>query len=139
MAKSQKKVEREIEKATRRAMTSGEGAVAVANVARKLNDGEGEPLTPEKTGRLPGTVIGDTKVIYTEADLNRMFPKVTFTPEVTMPISYQGVRYQLISNWEMTVPEPIKKIYDKHRQPNRQRDGQLHSEGIIVEKGAGKL
>jgi len=122
-------------------MTPAQGAVAVAEVSKELNpDPEERPvITAAMSGRQPGTIIGDTKVVYTYQDLEGMFSIVSFTPEETMPLTYQGVRVQALAGVEFAVPKCFKDIYDKTRRPKTQMKKELADMGIKIDEGAGAL
>uniref|UniRef100_A0A6M3IHM4 Uncharacterized protein n=1 Tax=viral metagenome TaxID=1070528 RepID=A0A6M3IHM4_9ZZZZ len=148
MAKSKERVKRLIKKDVKRAMTTKEGAEAVAEVSREmsLEPGESPAITAAMAGvapgtivRIPGSIKGDTKVIYTEEDLLRMFPLVTFTPEETLPLTFQGIRVQALAGVEFTVPKCFKDIYDRSRRPKTAMKKELADMGIKIDEGAGAL
>lgn len=64
----------------------------------------------------PGDVINGYKVAWTWGEMLKRFPIVTFTPEETIPLTWNGVRVQALSQIEMHVPQPFKAIYDQHRR-----------------------
>lgn len=70
-------------------------------------------------GRVPGRIVDGVKTAYTYQDLVDMFPIVTFTPEDTLPLNFNGVRVQAIAGVEMHVPSVYKEIYDNHRKALR--------------------
>ena len=86
--------------------------------------------------RIPGRVVRGTKTPWTRGDVDRAFPPVTFTPEETIPVTYNGVRYLLIADVECCVPSCIKDIYDNHRKAVRRG---THIPGVTVWGGAGPL
>ena len=86
--------------------------------------------------RVPGKVVNGQKTIYTENDLIKMFPIVTFTPEETVPLIFNGVRYQAMNGVEMHVPQCIKEIYDRHKRELRKRP-ELPEEGYVNEVALG--
>ena len=88
-------------------------------------------------GRVPGMTLGSTKVTYTYQDLKRMFPIVTFTPEETITLTFQGVPVQAYADREMHVPECFKQIYDQHRREQRINTKQMQDLGIVVDLGVG--
>lgn len=93
-------------------------------------------------GKVPGITIGGTKVGYNYQDLCKMFPIVSFTPDETIPLNFQGVRVQAISGIEMHVPKCFKNIYDEHRRRLRETGAKLpENTGYfnLVELGAGGL
>ena len=91
-------------------------AVVVLDELRAEAEHKAYTLTTDK---VPGMVIGGTKTTYTYQDLVRMFPIATFTPEETIPLTFQGVTVQAIAGYEMHVPECFKKIYENHRREAR--------------------
>ena len=89
----------------------------------------------------PGMIVGKgtghpMKVPYTLNKLKDLFPEVTFTPEETIPVTYQGVKIQLIADREITVPEPFKGIYDDYRKAKR---NPTLPPGVHYAPGAGGL
>ena len=83
--------------------------------------------------RIPGRVIRGAKTPWTRRDVDNVFPPVTFIPEETIPVTYNGVRYQLFSDVEMTVPSIIRDIYVEHRRRARQSVTQsLASIGVDI-------
>ena len=137
MAISKAKVKRRVKRETRRAMTPLEAKEAVAEVAQEMDDGIKPAITSLESGRQPGSIIGDTKVIYTYNDLVRMFPIVDFVPEANVPLTFQGVKVQAYAGVEMHVPKCFKDIYDKSRRRNPEMRRELRDMGIHIEEGAG--
>jgi len=86
--------------------------------------------------RTPGRVINGQKVTWTFRDMEQ-FKKVTFIPEETVPVTFNGLTYNLIADYEVTVPEPIFNIYREYRRKSR-RTG-IPRPGIKFEPGAGTL
>ena len=77
-----------------------------------------EPVIP----RVPGAVIGATKVPYSRRDIERVYqPMVTFIPEENIPVTVQGVQYDLYADREITVPYIVKNIYEEHKKAERAR------------------
>ena len=91
------------------------------------------------TERIPGQVVHGLKTPWTYGDVDRAFPPCTIMPEETIPVTYNGVRYQLLSGVEMTVPTIIRDIYFEHRRRTRDAGKSLKGMGIMVEAGAGGL
>ena len=91
--------------------------------------------------RVPGLTIAGSKTTYTYRDLCEMFPIVSFIPEETIPLTFQGVSVQAIEGLEMHVPECYKRIYDNHRKALREAGKSLISMGYptIIELGAWAL
>ncbi len=89
-------------------------------------------------GRVPGLAIGDTKTSWTYNDCVEKFPIVTFTPEETIPLIFNGVRVQAIEGYEMHVPKCFYTIYQQHRAMLRKPKTLPGSEqGYIPEIGPG--
>lgn len=92
----------------------------------------------QEEGLPPGTVIGNpnslsaTIVPWTEADLTH--PKwgclkedgtpnyVTFTPNETIPVWYNGIRCQFIADEEITVLKCFYDVYQEHKRQSREGD-----------------
>ena len=87
-------------------------------------------------GRVPGQEVHGHKVAYNYQDLVKMFPIATFTPEETLPLTYQGVTVAALSGIEMHVPQCFKNIYDNHRRMQREVH-RLPDRGYIPEIGLG--
>lgn len=97
----------------------------------------------------PGTIVdrgkpSARKVPWTRGYLKTAFPQVTFVPEETIPITVQGITFQLIADQEVTVPSVVRGIYDDHRKAMRRHPvipgvnvnlgyGGLEPEKIVVE------
>jgi len=90
---------------------------------------------------VPGITYGGTKKGYSYQNLLEMFPVVTFTPERTVGLTFQGVRVQAIGGTEMHVPSCFKKIYDESRRRQMEAQGLTIDRGYIttVALGAGAL
>ncbi len=96
----------------------------------------------------PGTVMdlgkpNARKVPYTKAWLESNYPMVTIIPDETRPVTWNGVSYQLISGEEITVPLPIKGVYDDARKlqsrGGRSRFVTATGDTVNVSPGAGAL
>ena len=87
--------------------------------------------------RVPGKIVRGAKTAWTDADLVKAHGLATFTPEETIPVTINGVRYQLLADWEMTVPKIVKQIYDEHRRKARQVGAGLVALGIKKEGEGG--
>lgn len=91
-------------------------------------------------GRVPGKVVDGTKTPWQRSDVEKAFPeKVRFVPDETIPVTYNGVRYQLIADVECLVPSCIKAIYDDYKRRKRAVGKSLASLGIDTMAGAGAL
>ncbi len=58
---------------------------------------------------------------WTVRDMDQ-FPTKTFEPRETVPITFNGITYQLVDGQEVTVPEPIFTIYREHRRALEQAE-----------------
>ncbi len=87
--------------------------------------------------RVPGKVVRGNKTSWTDADLVKVHGLATFTPEETIPVTINGVRYQLFDGYEMTVPKIVKQIYDEHRKRQRNIGAGLAALGIKKEGEGG--
>ena len=94
--------------------------------------------------RIPGMVIDGEKVPYDYKYLvnhpEKFGPVIAFIPEVTVPLSFNGVRVQAISGVEMHVPKVFRDIYDNSRRELR-NSGNMGNTGYInqINLGAGAL
>lgn len=89
-----------------------EEAKALLEAMRDLDEAEiGE--------RRPGKIVKGRKIAHTRADIDNIYPKVTFIPEENIPVTIQGVTYWLFADQEVTVPSEVKNIYDRHRAAMR--------------------
>ena len=57
------------------------------------------------------------------------FPAKTFIPDETVPVTWNGLMYQLRSGEEVTVPEPIYNVYRDHKKA--QRMAQQHEQYLL--------
>ena len=86
--------------------------------------------------RIPGKVIRGVKTSWTRNDVDRLFPPVTILPEETIPVTYNGVQYQLIADREMVVPSIIRDIYLEYRR--RRRQGSTRNLSVLDVKVVGQ-
>lgn len=91
----------------------------------------------EKGERIPGKIVNGRKTIWTQKDIEARFPICEFTPDETIPVIYNGIRYQLIADVSMVAPTIIRDIYLEHRRKMRQIGKGLV--GVTVYPGAGAL
>jgi len=96
-----------------------------------------EALEVIPEGAKPGDVVNGFKVAWTYDQMLKNFPIVTFTPEETVPLTWNGVKVQALAMVEMHVPEPFKEIYDRHRREINKRLTLNNREGLITEIGIG--
>ena len=91
----------------------------------------------ETTGeRVPGKIVKGLKTPWTAKDIERVFPLCEFTPEETIPVTYQGVKYQLFSGVSMVTPTIIRDIYLEHRRKMRRVGSELAGRGVEIAAGA---
>ncbi len=92
-------------------------------------------------GAKPGDVINGYKVAWTWSEMLKQFPIVTFTPEETIPLTWNGVKVQALAQIEMHVPQPFKMIYDQHRRELGKQTKIVGREGFdsTTSLGAGAL
>ena len=94
----------------------------------------------DEEGDYPGKIRGMNKTAWTDADLVRVHGLVTFTPEETIPITINGIRYQLIGDIEITVPRIVKIEYDSYRRKMRRPYRPIMTAiGEIKKEGEGGL
>lgn len=93
----------------------------------------------ESAERIPGRVIKGTKTPWTRKDVDNAFPLCTFTPDETLPVTYNGVRYQLISGLEMLAPSIIRDIYLDSRKRRMEAAKNMRMLGVTVDPGVGAL
>ena len=89
-------------------------------IVEKLLDTVVKEQEETQAERTPGKVIRGVKTSWTRGDVDRLFPSVTILPEETVPVTYNGVQYQLIADREMVVPSIIRDIYLEYRRRRRQ-------------------
>ena len=92
--------------------------------------------------RIPGQVVRGTKTTWTKADMDRIYGICEFTPEETVPITINGIRYQCIAGYTMLCPTIVKQVYENRKRVLRESGKVLpHDLGYetIVELGAGAL
>ena len=69
----------------------------------------------------PGTIAKNRKTPWTQQDINKL-PTVTFIPDETVPITFQGMPFRLEADKEITIPQVVKLIYDNYKRSKR-REG----------------
>ena len=127
------RTKRRVKKALQRARDPEVAMEALEEIVPEIQ----KEVETKVEGRVPGQKIGGNKTPWTEADLNEKFPIVPFTPMETIPITWNGVRYQCFAGHEMHVPSVIKEIYDRYIK-NKSRE-KVAPDGITVWRGAGGL
>jgi len=135
------RVKRAISQDVKRATSAEEAKEVLEEITQELESKVVEEAEMKVTGRKPGVTVGGTKTTYTYRDLCEMFPIVKFTPEETIPLTFQGVRVQALANIEMHVPECFEKIYRQHRKTLSTAGRTLPQLGYenVVELGIGAL
>jgi hypothetical protein len=96
-----------------------------------------EQKEAESGERVPGGTIRGSKIPWTRGDVERRFPKVTFVPEESIPVTFNGITYQLREGEDNTVPSCIKVIYDDHRK--RERMIGRNMSGVVKSQYSGEL
>ena len=95
--------------------------------------------------RRPGMIIDGEKIPYTYKWMCDNFEIVSFIPEETIPLCWNGVRVQALTNIEMHVPKPFKEIYDNSRRERGRAPAAIKKEfedrgyKSMVDTGAGAL
>lgn len=122
-----KRVKRKVKRDLRSIVSPEEAKEVLEEIAEEVEKRVQE--TPKE--RIPGATVGGSKTAYGYGDLVRMFPIVTFIPEETILLTYQGVPVQAYNGVEMHVPECFKKIYDNHRKELREHARTIRAAGLI--------
>ena len=135
MPRKKHMVKREIRRITSTAASAQEAAQAAHEVAEELDR---KAVTEEAEKDTPGSIRGGFKKTATYSDLKKMFPMAKFTPEETIPLTFNGVRVQALAGYEMEVPQCFKDIYDKHRRAPSATN-ELRKQGYVVDEGVGAL
>lgn len=89
--------------------------------------------------RVPGMTLHGVKTSWRRSDVDKAFPICSFIPDETIPVTYNGVRYQLLSGIECLVPTIIRDIYNDRRRRIRETDKLLKSSNVFIERGVGGL
>ena len=106
---------RKVKAATKRGIDAHVRETArIADILVEAAKKDAEPVL-----RVPGAVVNGQKISWTRRDMDNYFPKVTFTPEEDLSVTYNGVGFRLLVGRETTVPKPIKVIYDDWRKSQR--------------------
>ena len=103
---------------------------------RAVREAESKPSPSDRT---PGLIINGMKVPYTRHDLDRIYGIVEFTPDDTIPVTVQGIRYQLFAGVTMSAPKIIQKTYEDYKRQLRKGSDALRNLGVSVDAGAGPL
>ena len=132
-ARVKKTIQRELKRATNVKEAQDIISELSAEVEKKVEEFTGK--------RIPGMTVGGSKVSYQWSDLMDMFPVVSFIPEETIPLTFQGVMVQALAGIEMHVPKCFKDIYDRHVRERRSAAKSIPHLGYetTIALGAGAL
>jgi len=112
-------------------------AEAVSDDELRLLSKLKEKYENEATGeRVPGKTVKGVKTMWTYQDLCNRFSMVSFIPDETIPLTYNGVKVWAFAGIEMKVPKPFQNIYEQHKAELRPRKPM---DGITIDLGAGAL
>ena len=98
--------------------------------------------------RKPGQILDNgkstaRKVPWQRSEVEKTYPKVTFTPEENIHVTVHGHIWYLHADETVTVPSIIKDIYDEHRRQNRKNSASYRitpaGDAVHVSLGAGAL
>lgn len=95
----------------------------------------------ERDERIPGKKVAGTKTMWTKKDIADRWPVVTFVPEETVKVTFQGVIYQLLAGAENHVPQVIRDQYYMCKRQERMAGKSLPETGYVttIDLGAGAL
>jgi len=138
MATRKASVKRKATRDLKRATTPIEAKEIIEELSKEL---ESQADNFPKGGQIPGVTYGGNKAGYTYQHLCKMFPVVSFTPDETIPLTWNGVSVMAISGLEMHTPKCFKDLYDRHRQAVREsfREVRKLNPDLIIDVGAGPL
>ncbi len=129
---------RKVARAVKRAGNAAEQRRVLEDSLETVEDVE---IDQEEDNR-PGRHIGGEKIAWKESDLLERWPVVAFVPSETLPISFNGIRYQMIAGRECHVPSVIVRQYnDRVKAKTDPAKDLLQGTGFntVVELGAGPL
>ena len=69
--------------------------------------------------------------------MERLYPMVELTPDENIPVTVNGVRYDLFADKPCKVPSIIRDTYIEHRRLNRQTKTITNEMGALVNLGVG--
>jgi len=105
-----------------------------------LLDAEVQKLEEEEEGdRVPGKVVHGAKTAWTEQDLLKEYGGQEFVPDVTIPVTISGVRFQLLQGVSMYVPKEVIRVFEETKQRTRDAGKRLIPDGYAIEPEAGGL
>ncbi len=120
------RVKRKVERDLKRVRTPEEAM----EIAERASEVARQRVLDEPETRVPGLTIAGAKTSWTKRDLEEKFPLVTWTPEETIPLCFNGVHYQAFMGFEWVTPSCIKSIYDNHRKVKMQQGALLQQANI---------
>ncbi len=91
---------------------------------------------------LPGQTVNGLKKPWTFEAIKKIFPIVSFIPEETICLTWNGVRQQCYSGVEMHTPKCFYDIYLRYRSETRKAAGALPRDmgfEVTIGIGAGAL
>lgn len=123
MPKSKKQLKDEARKAV--------SAVIEGVIEEKVAEGE----------RIPGKEVHGLKTPWTEKDVWDTFGGCTFVPGESIPVTYNGVRFQLLADRENHMPTIVRDIYLEHVKRTRRAGKSIPGAGFetTIAIGAGGL
>ena len=135
MPQTKERVKRRVKKALKRTVSPE----VAQDILEELADTAEDSLIDEEGAlvRMPGKVVGGTKTTWTYQDLVKMFPIVTFLPDETILLTFNGVSVQAIANLEMHVPKCFLDIFQRHKRELQSSGKALPERGYISEIGLG--
>ena len=99
-----------------------------------------ETLQEEAFEAKPGAIKDGRKLGWSRADIEALYPPVTFTPTENIPVTVFGKTWYLFADQEITVPSCVKGVYDDHQKMLRAAGrGVMTSYGPAVPIGQGGL
>ena len=111
-------------------------------ISEAVEEAVAEAAGPKSPGQIEEAgELTARKVHWTFHDAEKLYPPVTFTPEETIPVTFNGLTVQLMADQPITVPSCFKGIYDEHRRLVRQSAKPFWTPGgvVSVTPGAGAL
>ena len=111
-------------------------AEAVADLLQQQLD---EVEAEQEGKRVPGMVVRGSKTGWTEKDLLETYGGQELTPDVTIPVTISGVRFQLIQGVSMYVPKEVIRVFEESKRRTRDAGKGLVPDGYIIEAEAGAL
>ena len=137
MAQTKERVKRRVKQELKRARSPE----VVREVLQELERVAAVAVTEKQEGKVPGQTRAGTKTSYTYQDLCLMFPIVSFAPDETILLTFNGVAVQAFSGVEMHVPKCFQDVYRSHQRATRDSLKDLRNErlGLDIVPGGGPL